>query len=395
VTARPLRIVHVLPELVKGGGERVAIDLANHAVANGHEATILASYPTDPSLLPTAIDPRVSIRYLCQGQPSRFGRYLALPRWIRRNAGWLRGQDIVHCHMTLGSVVGAAVQLARRICGWRTPAVVETYHAVGVPIPHWHRSLHASLAARRDALALMAEDRYWRAFIDRRPGLPSQVIPNGVDFPDARPPAEAVEAYRRDEARIPDDSALVMGSVGRLAPARRPDLYIPIFADVARALGPDVHFLLAGAGPELGKVEALVARHGIDAQVHLPGVARDPALPMALMDLYISINVGPITGIAALEAAFSGLPVIAIQLRDDYLASERDWIWSSSDLDAVAAEALRLLRDPAARAALAERQNAFVRANHGVDVMARAYYALYEQALAARGAPQTGQGQER
>lgn len=105
---------------------------------------------------------------------------------------------------------------------------------------------------------------------------------------------------------------------------------------------------------------------------------------MALMDLYITVNVGPLTGIAALEASFSGLPVIAIQMVEGYRSRPEDWIWSSGDLGAVAREATRLLLDRGARRALAERQQAFVRANHTVEGMASSYYSLYEEALLVR-----------
>jgi glycosyltransferase involved in cell wall biosynthesis len=131
------------------------------------------------------------------------------------------------------------------------------------------------------------------------------------------------------------------------------------------------------------KVEQLVRQLGLEDRVHFTGEALDPSLPMALIDLYLTINVGPITGIAALEAAAAGLPVIAIQLIDGYEAGPDDWIWSSGDLSAVAARAIELLGDEPGRRALARRQKAHVEAHHSVEVMARAYDRLYERALAS------------
>ena len=41
-----MNIVHVLPALTKGGGEKVAVDLANHAARTGHEVTMLVEITT-------------------------------------------------------------------------------------------------------------------------------------------------------------------------------------------------------------------------------------------------------------------------------------------------------------------------------------------------------------
>ena len=378
----PLKIVQMIPALCKGGAERVVVDLANHAARAGHRVTIVAAYPTDPALLPAALEPSVGLRYIAARQGRRLARYASLPPWLWKNRRWLAEQDVVHCHLTFSAAAATGIQALRRLARGKGPAVVETYHAVGVAPPGPSRSLHARLLARRDAFALMALDGYWRRFLEKRPKLPAAIIPNGVAFPERPPAAEAVLAYRRDEARLPAAARLVVGSVGRLAPERRPDLYIPVFAEIARTYGDEVRFLLAGAGPELPRIERLIAERGLESRVHLPGLAREPALPMALIDLYLTINVGPITGIAALEAAHAGVPVLALQLSSEYEMRADDWIWSSGDPSAVAREAIRLLGDPEARAELGARQSAFVRANHSVDVMARAYYALYERALA-------------
>ena len=68
-------------------------------------------------------------------------------------------------------------------------------------------------------------------------------------------------------------------------------------------------------------MRSLTIEKGLAGQVHFPGEVNDPTLPLAVMDLYISINVGAITGLAGMEAAFSGLPVIAMQWTPGYRAA--------------------------------------------------------------------------
>jgi glycosyltransferase involved in cell wall biosynthesis len=358
------------------------IELANHAARNGSKVTVIAASPADPALQQSALDPRVEIRFVDPGGRGRGARYLKLVPWLLANRAWIASLDIVHCHLSWSAVFGSLVRLIGRR-GGRRPAIVETYHAVGMPIPRFHRWLHARLAASRDALVLMAEEEYWRRFLRRRPRLVSALVPNGITFrPTRRRDSPAAAAYAR-EIGLPEGAGPILGTVGRIVPARHPEAYPPIFADVSEAIGGNASLILAGDGPVRPKVEQLVRELGLEDRVHFTGEALDPSLPMALIDLYLTINVGPITGVAALEAAAAGLPVIAIQLVEGYEARPEDWIWSSRDLSAVATRAIELLRDEPARRALAERQQAHVEAHHSVEVMARAYDRLYERALAS------------
>ena len=102
-----------------------------------------------------------------------------------------------------------------------------------------------------------------------------------------------------------------------------------------------------------------------------------------MIDIYISINVGPITGIAGLEAAALPKPVIALQARAGHKMGPQDWIWSNPDPAKVAAEAVRLLGAPECRDRLARRQADRVRTEHSVDAMAAAYEAFYAECLEA------------
>jgi len=375
-----MRIVHVIPALTKGGAERVVVDLANAAVEDGHEVSIVAAIPAPPELVAQDLRPEVDIRYV--GSGSIRAAYLRLPLWLVRNRKWLFGQDVIHCHLTFGSVFAAAAQRLRRLLR-RRPAIVETYHAVGMAIPNSERARHAMLLKGRDAIAFMAEDSFWRRYAMGNKSTIFRTIPNGIAEP--RPASkEKSRRYRTHCAAIPENALAVVGTVGRLVPARRPDLLLEAFANVAEAIGPDVHLLMAGEGGERGALEETARRKGIARQVHMPGLVLDPAEPIGAMDLYLTINVGPITGIAGLEAAFLGVPVIGLQILDDYESKADDWIWSSRNPGEVALTAVDLLNDRAALHDLAERQQAIARQRFSIDAMSRAYDELYSVALARR-----------
>lgn len=373
-----MKITHLNPALTKGGAEKVLVDLSNLAVAQGHEVSIVSARKTDPALLQDQIDSRVALHFVTDGASGKGASYAAMLPWLARNWQWLKRQDVVHCHMTYGALLGSAIRLRRSIAGASKPRIVETFHGVGMPIRPWQRSLAALQAAgARDGYALMAEDDYWRDFAQGHPFLPLAIIPNGIADPPKSSKAEQL-SYRR-EAGIPE-GAPVIGTVGRLRAERNPMATLAAFAEAARLLGPEVHFLIAGDGPMTDAVRAEGDRLGLGGRLHLPGLAVKPWVAAAVIDVYVSMNVGPITGIAGLEAAAAGIPVLALQATGDYASGSADWIWSDPDPVKVGAEAARLMSKQAERKALGKQQAEHVREHHSADAMLKAYRELYKKA---------------
>lgn len=373
-----MNIIHVLPALTKGGGERVAAELSNYAVQDGHEVTIIAAYPVDSALLRDSLNYDVDVRYVSDSVDSKIGRYLRILPWMWRHRFLLADQDIIHCHLTYGTIFATFVKVFRR--GSR-PIVVETYHAVGMPIPRLMRWFHARLAVHRDAFVLMAQDAFWDKFLARHPDLLSRIIPNGISISGTTRIDTAESISYRNDLGIPDNCKYVIGSVGRLSPDRKPWLFLPIFTEIANVLGPDVHFVIAGGGTELDPMRSLVKEHGLAGRVHLPGLILDPKPVMLALDLYITLNVGATPGVAAMEAAMLGVPVLAIQLLARYRPSPSDWIWSSANPLDLANRSIHILRSPPDRMSLIESQRSYVRDNHTAEVMANSYSQLYRDAL--------------
>jgi glycosyltransferase involved in cell wall biosynthesis len=230
----------------------------------------------------------------------------------------------------------------------------------------------------------MAEDEYWNRFVAKHPKLYSKVIPNGIR-PSKNDADVDIQRAHREKLGIPNSCCFVVGTVCMLRPDRKPWLYIPIFDQVARVLGPEVHFVIAGGGAELDRMRSLVIEHGLEGRVHLPGLDLNPDLTRSIMDLYITLNVGPLTGIAAMEAASVALPVLAIQLRNDYQNTPNDWIWSSADPKEVVEKIIHLIRSPQERREIADRQKAYIIANHTIEAVANSYQTLYQTAIERSG----------
>ena len=378
-----LNIVHMIPALTKGGAERVAVDLANASVRDGHCVTLIACWKVDEQVLRVRLAPEIRVVYMTEVRGGRLLRYFAGLRWMLKNRRWLAEQDVLHLHLTQPATLGTLFHALRSL-GWGTgPAIIETYHAVGMKVPQRMRAFHAWNCRRRDAIALMALDPYWRDFSARNPQLVCELIPNGVDAPVGAAPDESVRADL-DEVGVPQRAIRIIGSVGQFRADRQPLTIARILIGVLKQTSDDVHALMCGSGPELERVRALVETEGLEKRFTLPGVVNEPRVAMSAMSLYLTINVGDITGSAALEAAFSSVPIVALQFNANCKPVANDWIWSSAVPDTICNRILELLAAPEKLTCIADKQHAHAIAEYSVDRMHGRYIALYRRALEAR-----------
>ena len=376
-----MKLVHVVSAVSKGGGEKCAAELANHASNIGHQITIIVGWLVNPELLRDTLFPNVRVVFVSNKQRSRIVRYLLLINWIWKNRKFLYQQDVIHCHLSYGIMFGFILRKLRSISGSKAPVILQTNHSVGAPVSYFRQTLQSLLTKQYDALALIAEDEYWSSFAKKNPKIITKVILNGISQRN-HPKINKSEKYAyRQKLGIPNDCKLIVGAIGRMTADREPWTYIPIFKEIAKKFGQDVHFLLVGGGSELNRMRSLTIEHGLEGQVHFPGEVNEPTLSLAIMDLYISINVGKITGLAGMEATMSGLPVIAMQWTKGYKARPQDWIWSSTNQLEVAKRSCELLNSALSRKNLGSKQKRYVRLNHTIQTMANSYYDLYKAAI--------------
>lgn len=374
-----MKIVHVLPALTKGGGERVMAELANHASRSGHEVTVLAACPVDSSLLQDSLEEEIQVVFIRSSAEKKLLWYFSIFAWIWKKRSWLKGQDVVHSHMTYGAVFCTILWFYLKLFRVDGPIVVETCHSAGAPIHPLRRKFYEMMMKSRHAFALIAQDDGWKRFTSKNPDIPSRIILNGVADPSKGPVSEEQSKKYGEGLGLNKEISLVVGTVGMLRADRQPWLFVPIFTEIAKAC-PEVRFIIAGGGPEQGRIQTLFEDSGILDRVHLTGTVSDSRYPLSLMDLYISLNVGPVTGLAGMEASMAGVPIIGLQWISQYETNPNDWIWSSCVQLEVAQKAVALIKSEKQRRELAGRQQQFLLEHLTVEAMADSYYDLYKLA---------------
>lgn len=291
-----------------GGTIRTTLNLAA-ALADRHEVTIvsMARHRTRPRFV---IDPRVTVVPLVDLRensadeddpllhrpaevfPTAEKRYKQYSRLTDQRAReYLRSCD---ADVIIGTRPGINVYLAR----------FAPSRALRIAQEHLTHDMHtkklrAQLARDyRDLDAVVtttdADAAVYRAKM-RLPGVRILAIPNGVPDP-GLPPS--------------DGGAPVIAAAGRLVRAKRFDLLIEAFADVA-AKHPDWSLRVYGAGADKERLQRLIEEQGLGGRAVLMGAVSPIEAEFAKASIVASASDAESFGMTLVEAMRCGIPVVA------------------------------------------------------------------------------------
>ncbi|MFJ5549077.1 glycosyltransferase family 4 protein [Streptomyces sp. NPDC093225] len=345
---------------VPGGVQFHIRDLAEHLIRLGHEVSVLAPADDETPLPPYVVSAGRAVPVPYNGSVARlnFG-FLSAAR-VRR---WLHDGtfDVIHIHEPTSPSLGLLA------CWAAQGPIVATFHTSN---PR-SRAMIAAYPILQPALekisARIAVSEYARRTLVEHLGGDAVVIPNGVD----------VDFFEKAESN-PEWSGQTLGFIGRIdEPRKGLPVLMAAFPKIVEAC-PDVRLLVAGRGDEEEAVSSLPAE--LRSRVTFLGMVTDEEKARLLrsVDVYVAPNTGGESfGIILVEALSAGAPVLASDL--DAFAQVLDQgaagdLFTNEDPDSLAAGAVRLLGDPARRAALSERGSAHVRrfdwSTVGADILA-------------------------
>lgn len=125
-------------------------------------------------------------------------------------------------------------------------------------------------------------------------------------------PAPARVAELRAEFGLPQTGAFILGTAGRLDAGKGVAELLEAFASAELA---NAFLIIAGEGEERAALERLAGRLGIGGRVVFTGFRPDIRDLYGLFDVFVSNSRNESYGLAILEAAAAGVPVIASQTR--------------------------------------------------------------------------------
>jgi glycosyltransferase involved in cell wall biosynthesis len=296
-----MKVLHVITGLAAGGAENQLELLLRHT---RHRAEV-AVLRNPGSVGRRIAESGITVYELGMRSNSQVSVIFRLARIMREGH-----YDTVHVHLYRACVFGRpAARLAR------VPLVVTTEHSLGEkqiegrPKSPFVRRLYLATDFFSEA-TIAVSDETKRFLVEW--GIPREkirVIPNGLDL--ARfgySPAD--RKLLREQLGIPPED-FVMGSVGRLHRLKRFDLLIEAAAPLLSQ--GKTWLLLVGEGDERPRLEKLAREAGVADRTIFAGERADVSRLLSVMDLFASPSEEETFGLAILEAAASGLPVVAVR----------------------------------------------------------------------------------
>jgi L-malate glycosyltransferase len=271
---------------------------------------------------------------------------------------------------------------------WR-PTVVHAHNAHAVTLAVWARRFLAGAGARvvprvvatrrvvypvgrssalRQADHVIAISDAVRAVLVGGGFSPAKVtvVPSGIDADEVRRQATPPLGLRARLGLAP--GAPLASNVAALEAAKDQGTLLRA-ARAAEQLRPDLHWVIAGDGPERAALEALVRRLGVGARVHLLGhVDRVDAL-LAESDVVVMSSREEGLGTVVLRAAALGKPVVATRAGGLPEIVPAPWLVAPGDAEALAHRVVAALGPASAPLSLPPRFTA--------AAMARGVLALY------------------
>ncbi|MGK2962082.1 MAG: glycosyltransferase family 4 protein [Gemmatimonadaceae bacterium] len=252
------------------------------------------------------------------------------------------------------------------------------------PYPHFVRKVFESLD-----LVLPISNATAAACRER--GLSQEkcsVVLLGIRLDRFSAPLARAEAKARMLAKFVSrrvEPRLVLCSVGRLVPRKGVAWFIE---QVMPALPEDVCFLVAGEGPERGRITDAIRRHGLEHRVKLLGAISDSDVELLYQgsDLFVMPNV-PVAGdmegfgLVLVEAGLCGLPAVAAHLEgivDVVTEGENGFLVESGNVAGFRNAVMTYYDSPDALSDASDRARRHTAATFGWDRVTQRYLTILE-----------------
>lgn len=355
MNGRP-RVLHVMHGLGAGGAERLVLELVTRLPSRGIDAEAV-TVTGGGAMERLFVEEGAKVHLFSRRGVFGWRTFADLVTLFQTEK-----PDIVHTHLFLADTWG-------RIAAWiaRVPIIISTEHNVNETYRTIHRVTNRVLSIGTTAHIAVSKD-VRRHLVEDDGIRPKKitVIENGIDL-------DAVIA--RGARPFCDIPKLI--AVGRLNDQKD---YPTLFKALALVKRP-WRLSIIGTGPRERSLRQLADRLHIASRIVWLGYREDVAELLAASDLFCFPSSYEGLGLAAIEAAATGIPVVASDLPalHEVFGPDDATFVSVGDVPGFAHAIDRMLEHPSVAIMAAQRAVPHIRATFSIDRMVDRYAELYRK----------------
>jgi glycosyltransferase involved in cell wall biosynthesis len=368
------RIVLMQTQAENAGAQEISRLLANDFSARGFDVRQLfffrrtASFDADPKVL-----------FCATKRPSG---PISFPRFLFRLFTILRAvrPDVVVTFQHYGNVIGAPIA---RLAGVKR--IVVNQVSAGAMMNSWIVGADALLGRFGAYDRIVVNSAHTADMFKAYPAAyRDRILRIDHGFEDKT--ARIGKAEARTQLGLPGDAPL-LGCAARLHPLKQLDAAIAVLARL-----PQAHLALAGQGQDRSRLEALAQALGVSGRVHFLGEIAPEKIGifLAALDCFVFPSGAETFGLAPVEAAQAGLPVVAngLDVLKDVLSVDGEPCALFVDVNdpAAFADAVGHVLDDPALAARLGTIGRRLKQRYPLSAMTDSYAQLILQLLEARNA---------
>jgi glycosyltransferase involved in cell wall biosynthesis len=395
------RVLFVISKMGIGGAQQVVLELINGLAQKGFQIDLCVFFrtPEDASVI-ALLDDRVEFVTLLgeqieleadhRGFLRKLFFLLAMP--VRILKGALKGvfikYDAVHTNLLIGSFFSYSLRGILQILKKTPPVFVETYHADLTSTQRLEKNIFYFLWKGLDVLVLELRKKDIQTIQKKFSKVRVEYIPFGISLiPDKSELTKKRQDFiaKYDELSL-DTSPLNIVSITRLNNSeKRVNKLIDLIKHLHTDLGSPFRFILCGDGPDRKEIEKQIIELDISNFVIQTGFVDDPFQPLSIATVFLQIGIEDRAGIAALQAASIGVPVVTVQGDSEWKirANDNELFYTSSSMNELVAHMKKLLLDNNYHKLESERNKRVVEEEFMADAMVDRYFEVYLDILAS------------
>jgi len=376
----PLRILHVITSLARGGAQAHLLELMKGQQRRGHQLEL--AYFKDPDMVPgfrpvAPFPSNLGIDATASG--ALLGRLWGLVSAYK--------PDVLHTHLLKADAYGA---VAGRFGAAR--ATIASKHNDEAALRRWWVArLHGWLSRWDDRIIVLSDHvgRYVTE-VGRVPPEKIRRVYYGISMDRPLALSEGQVREVRRDLGLPPSGPFVL-SVGRLDPQKGYPYLIEAMREVLEVL-PDARLVIVGgaqqaSAPYVADLRTMAAAPDLAGKVLFAGERTDVPRLMAACDVFALASLWEGFGLVFAEAMAASKPVVATNVSaipEVVVDGETGILVPPANPPALAQALIRLCQDPAERRRLGRNGYHRVRMHFTADRMVDETIAIYREALAEK-----------